>query len=360
MEADKKKVMIAMSGGVDSSVACLLLLEQGYQCAGATMHLFSKEKLFSCEALCQSAKDDSTAKDAEAVADRLGIPWQLCCLEKEFDEHVLAPFAACYEAGGTPNPCVLCNQHLKFGALIDQSIAMGCDFIATGHYARIEEKNGRFLLRKAADLSKDQSYVLYTLTQQQLAHVLFPLGGMTKDEVRTIALAHGFGNANKKDSQDICFVPDGDYAATITRYTGKQYPEGDFVDRTGTKLGRHKGFIRYTVGQRKGLGLSLNEPMYVCEKRPATNEVVLCRNEELFSSVLEADHVNWIAFDPPEHPIKAAAKIRYNQVESPATITVTGEGKVRVEFEEPQRAIASGQSVVFYDGEYVLGGGMIV
>ncbi|MCI8589979.1 MAG: tRNA 2-thiouridine(34) synthase MnmA [Clostridiales bacterium] len=352
MNAEKKNVMIAMSGGVDSSVACLLLLEQGYACVGATMHLFSKEKLFSGE--------DSTAEDAQAVAERLSVPWQLCCLEKEFDEHVLAPFAACYEAGGTPNPCVFCNQYLKFGALIDHGLAMGCDYIATGHYARIEQKNGRYLLKKAADLSKDQSYVLYTLTQRQLAHVLLPLGELTKEKVRTLALAHGFGNAGKKDSQDICFVPDGDYAAAIARYTGKQYPAGDFVDRTGKKLGRHKGFIRYTIGQRKGLGLSLSEPMYVCEKRPETNEVVLGRNDELFSSSLDAVRVNWIAFDPPEHPVKAAAKIRYNQVESPATITVTGEGQAHVVFDEPQRAIASGQSVVFYDGDYVLGGGIIV
>ena len=360
MNAEKKKVMIAMSGGVDSSVACLLLLEKGYSCIGATMYLFSKEKLFSRESLCATVGEDSTAEDAKAVADRLGIPWQLCRLEKEFDDHVLAPFATCYEAGGTPNPCVLCNQHLKFGALIDQSLAMGCDFLATGHYARIERKNGRYLLKKAADISKDQSYVLYTLTQKQLAHVLFPLGGLTKEEVRTMAFAHGFGNAGKKDSQDICFVPDGDYAAAIIRYTGKEYLEGNFVDRTGHKLGQHKGFIRYTIGQRKGLGLALSEPMYVCEKRPETNEVVLGRNDDLFSSALDADHVNWIAFDPPMHPVKAAAKVRYNQVESPATITVTGEGKAHVVFEEPQRAIAPGQSVVFYDGDYVLGGGVIV
>lgn len=358
MDANKKTVMIAMSGGVDSSAACILLMEQGYSCMGATMRLFPKDKFSPSPVPAAPLSDD--AADARAVAEKLGIPWQLFDFEEAFDQHVLAPFAACYEAGGTPNPCVFCNRHLKFGALLDAALTMGYDAIATGHYARIEEKNGRFLLKKAADLTKDQSYVLYTLTQRQLARVLFPLGELTKDQARALAKAHGFCNAEKKDSQDICFVPDGDYAAAISRYTGRTYPAGNFVSEEGRVLGRHKGHIHYTVGQRKGLGLSFGEPMYVCEKRAAENEVVLSRNDALFAGELEAEQFNWIAIDPPASPIRVAAKIRYNQTEQPATVTATGADRAHIVFDKPQRAIAKGQSVVLYDGDYVIGGGIIL
>lgn len=259
----------------------------------------------------------------------------------------------------TPNPCVDCNRHLKFDRLYRRAEELGCDCIVTGHYARIERAGERYLLKKAVSTEKDQSYVLWSLTQEQLAHTRFPLGALSKEETRRIAAEQGFLNADKPDSQDICFVPDGDYAAFICRYRGHGYPEGDFVDTEGRVLGRHRGIIHYTLGQRKGLGLAMGEPRYVVGIDPQTDRVVLGRNEDLFSRELDAENVNWIACDEPTDPMRVRAKVRYRQAEQWATVSVPESGRLHLVFDEPQRAITRGQSVVLYDGDTVLGGGVI-
>lgn len=347
-----KKVIIAMSGGVDSSVAAQMMLDAGYECAGATM------KLFSWDAQRKSGTVDNI-KDAKSVADKLKMPFFVYDFEKEFANDVIDSFIKAYEAGATPNPCIVCNKRLKFGKFLQKAIEDGADYVATGHYARIEEKDGRYLLKKAVDITKDQSYVLYSMTQHQLSHTLFPLGDMTKQEARKLAEKYGFVTAKKSDSQDICFVPDGDYAGFIESYLNKTYKNGNFVDLKGNVLGEHKGIIRYTIGQRKGLGLSLPAPMYVYNKDIEKNEVILCSNEELFATDLEVFDVNWILWDTPPESFRASAKIRYNQKEEPATITVLSDNRVHIKFDEPQRAIAKGQSAVFYDGDTVIGGGII-
>ncbi len=349
------KAIIAMSGGVDSAVSAYLIKKQGYDCIGATMRLFDKDD--ETENSCCSLRD---VEDARQVAHRLGMEHYVFNFTGEFDEKVIKKFIHSYEIGATPNPCIDCNRYLKFEKLFNRMKELDYDYIVTGHYARIEKDGDRYLLKKAVDETKDQSYVLYSLTQQQLAHTLFPLGGYTKPEVRKIAEENGFVNAKKHDSQDICFVPDGDYAAFIEEYSGKKYKNGNFVDKEGKVIGEHKGIIRYTIGQRKGLGLALPAPMYVLRKDIAKNEVVLCSNEELFSNSLDAENVNWIAFENPPETFFAKARIRYNQKEENAKITITGEDSVHVEFEKPQRAIAKGQAVVFYDGETVIGGGTII
>lgn len=349
-----KKAIIAMSGGVDSAVSAYLIKKQGYECIGATMKLFEKEE--ETENSCCSLRD---VEDAKQVATRLGMEHYVFNFKGEFDEKVIKKFIHAYETGATPNPCIDCNRYLKFEKLFVRMKELGYDYIVTGHYARIEYDGKRYLLKKAVDETKDQSYVLYSLTQEQLAHTLFPLGEYEKTEVRKIAEENGFVNAKKHDSQDICFVPDGDYAAFIEEYSGKKYKPGKFVDKTGKILGEHKGIIRYTIGQRKGLGLALPAPMYVCDKDTLKNEVVLCSNEELFSKSLDAEGINWIAFENPPETFTVKARIRYNQKEETATVTITGEDTAHVEFENPQRAIAKGQAVVFYDGDTVLGGGTI-
>ena len=278
----------------------------------------------------------------------------------DFKKCVIDRFIAAYEAGATPNPCIDCNRHLKFERLFRNGLELECDCIVTGHYAIIEKSAEGYLLKKAADPKKDQSYVLYSLSRRQLEHTIFPLGSLTKTEVREIAEANGFVNAKKRDSQDICFVPDGDYAGVIEKYTGKTYPYGNFVDLEGNVLGEHKGIIRYTIGQRKGLGLALPEPLYVCEKRLDKNEVVLGRNDNLFSGSLDIDNVNWIVFDNPPEKFRANVKIRYSQTEQPATVTVIGDAEAHIEFDEPQRAVTRGQAAVMYDGDVVIGGGTIV
>ena len=352
-----KRALVAMSGGVDSSVSAFLMKEAGFDCTGVTMRLFDNEDAgMEREKSCCSLDD---VEDARAVANRLGMPYYVFNFKADFKKCVIDRFINAYECGATPNPCIDCNRFLKFEKLYRRALEIECDYIVTGHYARIEKCGDRYLLKKAKDHTKDQSYVLYSLTQEQLAHTKFPLGEYEKSEVREIAERNGFVNARKHDSQDICFVPDGDYAKIIELHTKKSYPVGKFVDKSGNVLGEHNGIIRYTIGQRKGLGLALPEPLYVCEKRMDTNEVVLGRNEDLFSREFDVSDINWIAFDAPPEKFRASAKIRYRQKEQPAEIIKNGENKVHVVFDEPQRAITSGQAAVFYDGDTVVGGGTI-
>ncbi len=346
------KIMIGMSGGVDSTVAAHLLKKDGHEVAGMNCRFFCEN-----EELLASGEDIESAKN---VSQKLKIPFFVSDLRKEFSEIVIADFLASYEKGETPNPCVCCNKSMKFDLMLKKAEALGYENIATGHYATIEKSNsGRYLLKKGADLQKDQSYVLYVLNQHQLSHSFFPLGGLTKAEIREIAEDMGFLNANKKDSQDICFVPDGDYAAFIEKRTGKTYPQGDFVTTDGKVLGTHKGIIRYTVGQRKGLGLALPAPMYVKEKDVLSNKVILTDNESLFSKTLTAKNINLIPFNSLSSSIRVKAKVRYKHAEQWATVHQTDEDTLFVEFDEPVRAIAKGQSLVLYDGEYVIGGGII-
>jgi tRNA-specific 2-thiouridylase len=360
MSENKPKALIAMSGGVDSSVSAALMTKARYDCIGVTMKLHNESAEAVSERSCCTAKD---AEDARGVCAELGMKYYVFNFTDDFDEQVIKRFVNAYETGFTPNPCIDCNRYMKFDKLYGRAAALGCDFIVTGHYARIEfdEKSGRYLLKKSRNESKDQSYVLYAMTQEQLAHTKFPLGEFSsKDEVRAIAQEFGLINAEKKDSQDICFVPDGDYAEFIKRYTGREYPCGDFVDRSGKVLGQHKGIIRYTIGQRKGLGLSLAEPMYVCAKDMEQNTVVLAPESELYTTRLVAEDFNWISLaEPPREPIRVTARTRYHAKEAAASVYANPDGSVNVEFDEPQRAVTSGQAVVLYDGEVVVGGGTI-
>lgn len=345
--------MIAMSGGVDSSVAAYLAAQMGYDCMGMTMRLYNHE-------YSVNYTPSRDAEDARRVAEQLGMPFEVFEYTDEFRKCVIDTFVQSYEDGETPNPCVECNKRLKFGKIFDAMDELGYDYIVTGHYAQIEEKDGRFLLKKGLDHSKDQSYVLYGLTQKQLSRTLFPLGGMSKERTRELAEAQGFLTAHKKDSQDICFVPDGDYVGFIERYTGKVFPTGQFVDTDGNVLGEHKGLVRYTIGQRKGLGLALPCPMYVKEKDTEHNTVILSTNEQLFTSSLDAKDFNWLAYDCPDTPVHCNARVRYKHTEQPALVTPTGPDTVHIEFETPVRAICKGQAVVLYDGDYVIGGGTII
>lgn len=352
-----KKVMVAMSGGVDSAVTALLCIEAGYDAAGCTMKLYRPPVNDPSGRVCGSDKD---VDDARAVCEHLGIAHSVLDFGARFADTVIRDFIDEYQSCRTPNPCSVCNRCLKFGALLDAATEQGFDKIATGHYARIEQaESGRYLLKKAADPTKDQTYFLWQLTQEQLSHTLFPLGSMTKAEARAIAEQHGLVNAHKSDSQDICFVPDGDYAAFITKTTGATYPSGNFVDEDGKVLGQHAGIIRYTVGQRKGLGIALGEPMYVKSKNATDNTVTLCKNESLFTTQLDADRINLIAVEKLDAPMRAQVKIRYQHAPAPATVTQTGADTLHVAFDAPQRAIAPGQSVVIYDGDIVIGGGII-
>ena len=340
-----KKAMIAMSGGVDSSVAAYLTRQEGFECMGATMQL-----------LPQASGD---VEDARAVAQRLNIPFYVLDFTECFRREVMEDFVRCYEAGLTPNPCVVCNRRLKFGALLDAAFAMGCEYVVTGHYAQIEEKEGRYLLKKAADIAKDQSYFLYALTQQQLVHVRFPLGRLTKEQARQVAQTQGFVNARKRDSQDICFIPGGDYYEFMKEFTGKNYPGGNFLDAGGNVVGRHQGAVAYTRGQRKGLGLAMGRPVYVTGKDMAKNTVTVGDNEALFSTTLLAEDWVFGPFDALTAPIRCLAKARSRMAEQPATVYPEENGVCRVVFDEPQRAITTGQAVVLYDGDTVLGGGTI-
>lgn len=352
-----KKAIIAMSGGVDSSVAAFLMKDKGFDCIGATMKLYDNDDFMeSGEKTCCSLDD---IEDARSVANRLSMPYYVFNFKDEFKEKVIDKFIATYENGGTPNPCIDCNRHLKFKRLFQKMQELGFDYVVTGHYARVEENNGWFYLKKGVDEAKDQSYVLYSLTQNQLAHIQFPLGTYSKTEIREIAENHNFLNARKKDSQDICFVPDGDYAKFIEGYLGKTYPKGNFIDINGNVLGEHQGIIRYTNGQRKGLGIAFGKPMYVADKNVKDNTVTLCTNEELFSAELIADDFNWLIPNPAKE-IKCSARVRYNMKEQPATVYTLENGNVKIVFDAPQRAITRGQAAVLYDGDTVLGGGIIL
>lgn len=354
-----EKALIAMSGGVDSSVAALLMKENGFDCVGCTMRLYGNEDAGIPKGHTCCSLDD--VEDARAVAYRLDMPYYVFNFADDFNEKIIDKFIRSYEQGITPNPCIDCNRYMKFDKLFERAEVLGCNYVVTGHYARTEQtEDGSFVLKKALDPGKDQSYVLYSMTQEQLKHTRFPLGDLHKTKVREIAEANGFVNANKPDSQDICFVPDGDYARIISLRTGRNYPEGDYVDTSGNVIGRHKGIIHYTIGQRKGLGKAFGSPRFVADIRPETNEVVLGTNDELFGTDLRVGEFNWITGEPPADSFRCKVKIRYRQAEQPASVRVLADGTVEICFDEPQRAITPGQAAVLYDGDTVLGGGVIM
>lgn len=355
MNTQKKTAAIAMSGGVDSAVAAWLLRDSlpDYDILGVTMSLYrgSPDLLDADKQMCA---------DAKAVADRVGIDHTVYDLEGLFRDRVMDDFCREYLAGRTPNPCVVCNKVIKFGALWAFAQSQGADLFATGHYARMEHtESGRALIRLAADPSKDQTYMLWSLSQDVLSHVRLPLGELTKVEVREIAASHGFVNAQRKDSQDICFIPDGDYVSFLARYAGITPTPGAYLDTNGNVIGQHKGMLCYTIGQRKGLGMSFGKHMFVCDKNAADNTVTLSDEEQLFHRSVALTDTNYIPFDTLTSPMRVKAKLRYRHTAEDATLIPTGERTALLEFDRPQRAPAAGQSAVFYDGEYLVGGGII-
>lgn len=345
-----EKVVIGMSGGVDSSVAAFLLKEQGYDVLGVTMLTWRK------------TDDDEAVKDAKKVAEKLGIPFFTVDFRQEFKKYVMDYFASEYKAGRTPNPCTVCNRFVKWEALIKKAKEFGADFIATGHYARIDRHpvTGRLVIRDSVTAKKDQTYALYNLTQEQLKSTLMPIGNYEKDEIRQIAARIGLEVAEKGDSQDICFIPDNDYVAFLERKYGYKAKKGNYVDLAGKPIGEHKGIVNYTIGQRKGLGVSFGKHMFVTKIKPETNEIVLGDNDDLFKKTVYADNVNLMAVDKIEGDIRLTAKIRYAHKKTECTVRMGDDGILECVFDEPQRAPTPGQALVLYDGEYVFGGGTII
>mgnify|MGYP000442850250 FL=1 len=355
-----RKVVVGMSGGVDSSVAAWLLKEQGYDVIGVTMQIWQDEdtEVQEAEGGCCGL---SAVDDARRVAMDLGIPYYVMNFKEEFRKNVMDYFVGEYVEGRTPNPCIACNRHVKWESLLRRSMAIGADYIATGHYAQIDRlPGGRYSLKTSVTAAKDQTYALYNLTQEQLSHTLMPVGSYHKEEIRDMAKRLGLPVAHKPDSQEICFIPDHDYASFIEEYTGRELPPGNFVDLDGHVLGRHRGITHYTVGQRKGLNLSMGRPVFVVEIRPETNEVVIGDNEDVFTNVLRCDKLNWMAIDGLHGKEReVVAKIRYSHKGAPCRIREIGEDLVECRFLTPVRAVTPGQAVVFYDGDYVAGGGTI-
>ena len=353
-----KRALIAMSGGVDSSVAALLMQQEGYECIGCTMHLYDNEDAgIPRSHTCCSLYD---VNDARSVAYKLGMDYFVFNFKNDFHHHIIEKFIQCYEKGITPNPCIDCNRYMKFEKLFERAQILQCDYVVTGHYARIErDESGNYLLKKGIDETKDQSYVLYMMSQDQLAHVQFPLGGLRKSQIRKIASEQGFCNAEKPDSQDICFVPDGDYARIIELHTGKKGAPGAFVDMRGKVIGKHKGIIHYTIGQRRGLGISASEPLYVVSINADDNTVTVGHDSDLFKRHVYVHDFHWISGRPPRGEIRCRAKIRYRSREQDAVAVSRADGTVVIEFDEPQRAVTPGQSAVLYDEDVVLGGGII-
>ncbi|MEE1312822.1 MAG: tRNA 2-thiouridine(34) synthase MnmA [Lachnospiraceae bacterium] len=354
-----KRVVIGMSGGVDSSVAAYLLKKQGYEVIGVTMQIWQEEEIDVQEengGCCGL----SAVYDARRVANQLDIPYYVMNFRKEFQKNVIDYFIHEYLEARTPNPCIACNRYVKWEALLKRSMDIGADYIATGHYARVVKlPNGRYTLKQSATLAKDQTYALFNLTQEQLAHTLMPVGDYTKEEIRRIAEEIQLMVANKPDSQEICFVPDDDYAKFIEEETGKEIPEGNFVDLDGNVLGKHKGIIHYTIGQRKGLGLALGKPVFVVDIKKETNEVVIGDNIDVFAKGLVADRVNFMSIASLEGEMRVRAKVRYNHRGADCTIRMIGDDLIECIFDEPQRAITPGQAVVFYEDDYVVGGAII-
>ena len=355
-----KKILVGMSGGVDSSAAALILKQKGYEVDGCTLKLFDGETEEAPDVrTCCSVTD---VMDAKSVCRKLGIEHYVFNFKDLFREKVMDAFAESYINGETPNPCINCNRYIKFDKMLARARELGYDGIATGHYARsvYDEASGRYLLKKAADERKDQTYVLYNMTQEQLARTLFPLWNMDKPEIRALAEANGLVNARKPDSQDICFVPDGDYASFIEQHTGKTFPQGDFIGTDGVKMGTHSGYIHYTIGQRKGLGAAFGKPVFVCRKDPVLNTVTLGESADLMSDIVEADDINLISVPEIKSEMRVSAKIRYNMQAVSGTLTAVGDSKLRVKFDTPVRAAAKGQALVIYNGDTVVGGGKII
>lgn len=350
-------VLVGMSGGVDSSVAAALLMEQGYSVSGVTLRLYDGED-YECgdTKTCCSLSD---VEDARSVCDRLGLRHYVFNFKDRFKKQVIDKFINEYKCGRTPNPCIDCNRFIKFSEMLARAEQLDISRIATGHYATIKKSGDRFLLCRPKDVSKDQTYVLYSLTQHQLERTLMPLGNLTKNEVREFANEHGFINASKPDSQDICFVPDGDYAGFISRALGEDFASGDFVDLNGKVIGSHGGMIKYTIGQRKGLGMGFGKPVYVVSKNAENNRVVLGDEADLYSKKVLVRDVNFITFDKLTAPLYCKAKLRYRQNEQACHIIPLDEKTIIAEFDQPQRAATAGQAAVFYDGDTVIGGGTI-